>query len=348
MKSIYNFFLAGLVFAALSCSNDPVGPTLVNDNIAAPIITAPAANTAITLTEATLNGDFPKFTWSGADYGFPAGVQYTLEADLAASDFADPVALGNTRTNEFGVLNSKINSILLIKNVPDKVLTDVAFRLVAKISDEVPLVYSDPLVLKIAPVKVKVDYPKLQVPGSYQGWNPGDPKTVIFSTKNDGKFEGYAYFGDPNTEFKYTNGPSWDENYGDTGADGTLDRNGDNLRAVEPGMYKLNVNINTLAHTYVPANWGIIGSGTPTGWDSDTDMVYDPVSGTLKVTLALSEGGEIKFRANDAWDLNFGDDNTNGSLEYGGANIPVPAGGGTFEIELILNTGDYTYKLTKK
>ena len=64
--------------------------------------------------------------------------------------------------------------------------------------------------------------------------------------------------------------------------------------------------------------------------------------------MALSDGGEIKFRANDAWDLNFGDTNANGSLEYGGDNIKVPAGGGTFEIELILNTGDYTYKLTKK
>lgn len=347
MKGIYLFIVLGLSVFITSCSNDPVGPTLITDNIQAPIFTAPSANTSFTLEETTLAADFSKFVWNAADYGFPAGVQYTLEMDVASSNFADPTSLGNTRASEMTVLNSRINSVLLIKNVPDKVLTDVAFRLVAKISDEVDPIYSDPLTVKIAPVKVKVDYPVLHVPGSYQGWNPGDPATVVFSTKNDGKFEGYAYFSDPNTEFKYTDGPSWDVNYGDTGADGTLDRNGDNIRAANSGMYKLNVNINSLTHTIAPANWGVIGDGTPTGWDSDTNMEYDPTTGTLKVTLALTEGGKIKFRANDGWDLNLGDDNANGSLEYGGADIAVPAGGGTFEIELILNTGDYTYKLTK-
>lgn len=348
MKNIYNLLLVGLTVFAISCSNDPVGPTLINDNIEAPILTAPTSNSTFTFAESTLGSAFPTFTWNPADFGFPAGVQYTLEMDLAANSFADPITLGNTSGKELGVLNSKINSVLLIKNVPDKVLTDISFRLIAKISDEVGLVYSDPLIVKIAPVKVKVDYPKLFVPGSYQGWKPEDQTTVIFSTKSDGKYEGYLNFSDPDTKFKFTEGPNWDVNYGDTGADGMLDRNGDDIAVTLPGMYKMNVNINTLTFTAVPANWGIIGSGTPTGWDSDTDLVYDAVTKTLKVTLALSNGGEIKFRANDGWDLDFGDNNTNGSLEYGGANIPVPAGGGTFEIELILNTGDYTYKLTKK
>ena len=36
--------------------------------------------------------------------------------------------------------------------------------------------------------------------------------------------------------------------------------------------------------------------------------------------------GEIKFRLNDAWDTNYGDDGADGTLEAGGANIAVIAG----------------------
>ena len=52
-------------------------------------------------------------------------------------------------------------------------------------------------------------------------------------------------------------------------------------------MYRLNVNINDKTYTTELTNWGVIGSATPTGWDSDTDMVFDEVSGTLKLTLDL-------------------------------------------------------------
>jgi hypothetical protein len=147
------------------------------------------------------------------------------------------------------------------------------------------------------------------------------------------------------TEYKYTVGPSWDLNYGDDGADGSLDRNGANITAVKEGIYKLNVNINTLKHEQLLTSWGLIGSATPSGWDSDQDMAFDAASNSLKITLNLKVG-EIKFRANDAWGINLGDDGANRSLEYGGANIAVPAEG-RYSVELILNRAIYTYKLTK-
>ncbi len=105
------------------------------------------------------------------------------------------------------------------------------------------------------------------------------------------------------------------------------------------------MNLNALTHNFLKTDWGLIGSSTPTGWDSDTDMVYDAVSGTLKLTLDLVEGF-IKFRANDAWDINLGDDGGNRIMEYGGADIPI-AEAGNYTIELILNQANYTYKLTK-
>lgn len=87
---------------------------------------------------------------------------------------------------------------------------------------------------------------------------------------------------------------------------------------------------------------GIIGSATPTGWDSDTDMVQDPDSAHLwRISMDLTFG-EVKFRANDAWDINWGDtDFPIGVGIQGGPNIPVPAG--SYDITFNSNTGEYFF-----
>jgi len=189
-------------------------------------------------------------------------------------------------------------------------------------------------------------YPVLYVPGAYQGWDPANDSTVLASVNSDGNYEGYLYFADANTEFKFADGPAWDVNYGDDGADGTLDRNGANIVAADPGYYKINVNLNDLTYTLVKTDWGIIGSATADGWDSDQDMTFDPATGLWSATLDLTGGNEIKFRANDGWDINYGDDGADGTLEQNGANIAVPANG-SYIITMKLGVPDYSYTLVR-
>jgi starch-binding outer membrane protein SusE/F len=74
-------------------------------------------------------------------------------------------------------------------------------------------------------------------------------------------------------------------------------------------------------------------------------MTYDAVENALVITTNLVVG-EIKFRANDDWAINFGDDGNNKTLEYGGANIPV-AEAGNYTIKLKLNAAKYKYTITK-
>jgi len=74
-------------------------------------------------------------------------------------------------------------------------------------------------------------------------------------------------------------------------------------------------------------------------------LIYDKATKTLKVTLALKVG-KIKFRANDAWDLNYGDNDFDGSLEEGGADIPV-AVAGNYTITLNLEVAGYAYEIKK-
>lgn len=335
--------LALLVFG--SCEKDEFGPVLnIGDQ---PVITSPADGTSLVLTEDNGSAAFPEIAWSGADFGFQAGVAYTVEIAAAGTDFAEPMTLGVVNALQLDDLtNEEVNSMLLANEFVGEAPASLELRIAAKVNPDVEAVYSEPLTMSITPYTVEIDYPKLHVPGSYQGWNEKDESTVIYSLRSDDKYEGYLYFADDNVEYKFTDGPSWDTNWGDTGADGTLDPGGDNIVSGTAGMYRLNVDLTTGTYTAVKTDWGVIGDATPGGWENDTDLVYDETSGTLKATLDLTAGGFIKFRANDNWDINMGDDDANGDLQYGGADIAIDESG-NYTIELILNQARYLYKLTK-
>jgi hypothetical protein len=75
-------------------------------------------------------------------------------------------------------------------------------------------------------------------------------------------------------------------------------------------------------------------------------MAFVGGKGSYKWTKTITLfAGEMKFRANDSWDVNLGDDGANGTLEYGGANMNVTAG--TYIVELILDpVNGYTYTIT--
>jgi len=201
--------------------------------------------------------------------------------------------------------------------------------------------------LQVSPVvnPRKSTYPVIYVPGSHQAWTPSTAP-VLASVKSDKKYEGYVNFPDANTQFKFTEGPNWDVNYGDDGADGTLDKGGANIVAADAGYYKLNVDLNNLTYTKVKTVWGIIGSATADGWNSDQKMAFDAATGLWSLKLDLKVG-EIKFRANSGWDINYGDDGANGTLDAGGANIAIAAAG-TYNVTMKLGAPDYTYTVVRE
>ena len=103
-------------------------------------------------------------------------------------------------------------------------------------------------------------------------------------------------------------------------------------------------NFYTITATPYPAwpNWGIIGSATPGGWDNDTNLDYD--LSTKKYTYAGPlVVGEIKFRLDDSWTTNYGDDGNDLTLDAGGANIPI-AVAGNYTIVIDFSAKTYTIK----
>ncbi|MEL7252278.1 MAG: SusE domain-containing protein [Bacteroidota bacterium] len=343
LKKILLWSLA-VSLIAFSCEDDRDLVTLqVGD---APAFTAPAAGLSVDITEENLNETLANFSWSPADYGFAAGINYTLEVDVADNSFLEAIDLSSTTKFDATVSNDQINTIMLTKGLPGGVFTDMEFRVVANAGTQVEELISETLVISVSPVAVAIDYPKLQVPGSYQGWDPANESTVIFSVESDGVYEGYLYVADDGAAHKYTDGPSWDVNWGDTGADGMLDAGGDDIFLGDAGVYRFSANINDLTHSSLRTDWGVIGNATPGGWDNDTDMTYDPGTGMWSVDIDLIADNFIKFRANDGWDVNLGDDNTDAAMEYGGADIPITESG-NYTVTLDLTNAVYTYTLTK-
>jgi hypothetical protein len=55
-------------------------------------------------------------------------------------------------------------------------------------------------------------------------------------------------------------------------------------------------------------------SATLTGWDSDTNLDYSPSTKTYSITMNMKVG-EFKFRLDDGWSTNFGDDGNNLTLD---------------------------------
>ncbi len=174
---------------------------------------------------------------------------------------------------------------------------------------------------------------ELYVPGGHQGWDPGSAPS-LYNRNFDFKYNGFVYFGEDNTEFKFTTERNWDgPAYGD-GGDGTLSSDGGNLVASEAGMYKIDVDLSgSPVYSMVKTEWGLVGDATEGGWDNSTPMTYDPETALWTVTTTLGTG-EFKFRANDGWDINLGGDINN--LSFGADNIPVTEEG-TYEISLDLS-----------
>jgi hypothetical protein len=116
------------------------------------------------------------------------------------------------------------------------------------------------------------------------------------------------------------------------------------LRTTKNLVEKFDVNTDDLNPGLGPqSDWGLVGSATPNGWDGPDFEMHETGANTYAVYVHLVSG-EIKFRFNEDWGNNYGDDNTDGTLEPGGANIPI-AEEATYFITLDLN--NFTYSISK-
>lgn len=180
------------------------------------------------------------------------------------------------------------------------------------------------------------------------GWTPGN--SIPFVKTADGVFEIYAYL-QVADGFKFLQQKDWPGDWG-KGDDGKLLQEGEsNVTIASDGFYRITADFTTMSYSVTKTDWGLVGkarTGTDAGWSADSDMTF--TGGTAgyswEVTMHLF-AGEFKFRANDGWDINFGDNGLDGTLDFNaGTNMSISAEG-DYVVEMVLDpVNGYTYTVT--
>ncbi|MDP2069269.1 MAG: RagB/SusD family nutrient uptake outer membrane protein [Lutibacter sp.] len=90
----------------------------------------------------------------------------------------------------------------------------------------------------------------------------------------------------------------------------------------------------------VASNWGLVGSATVNGWNGPDMPLHKIGSTNVYAGFFNLNEGEIKFRRDNDWGVNYGDNGANGTIDDGGSNIKVAKG--LYKITFNLAAGTYT------
>ena len=340
MKKIIILFIGliglGLLF---SCEKQETDPVLDMSQATAPAIASPQSGAAFVFTEDMADEMFT-MSWNAATYNLSdlEATNYSVIADLADSAFTTSKEWVSTTEISNSVTVGAMNSFLIGLGVEAGTATDVVFKINAYVNanNNVTAQESGVVTLNFTTYEsVVTTFAALYVPGDYQGWNPGEaPK--IYDFDGDGVYTGFIFFPEGGTfEFKFTSDPDWDHtNYG-YAADGVLDTDAGagNLSVPGAGGYHFEVDINALTWTQSdPEFWGVIGEWLAWAEDIDLEWYHDAATDAQYLTVTVpnipaADNQRFKYRANDAWDINLGDDDLDGFMNPGGADIPIPDGG---------------------
>lgn len=352
-----------LFLLAAACKKE--GPQLTLNTNGSFTAALKASADSVTLAPANDNDSVLSFSWPAVSYGDNVAVTYTLQLDTPGDTTgtkpwgkAQQFVAGNN-VLKYSFTGKDLNNLLQSLNLFST--TRLAFRVLANVNQyngsasAIPTTWSSVTSVKITPYLTN-----LFIPGGYQGWNPAAAPMLNPVAGMPGLFEGYVNItGSGIQYFKYTNAPDWNHtNYGD-GGNGTFstDGNAAGLSVPGPGYYELSANLNNNTWTATKTTWGIIGDATPGGWSNDTQLNYDATNQVWTLTVPMKQAGSFKFRANNAWSIDFGIDKS-GNIQYADNplfpynpnldNLTVPADG-TYLITLDLHvSGKYTYSAIKQ
>ena len=212
---------------------------------------------------------------------------------------------------------------------------------------------------KTKPLTILESNPEMFLVGGSTGagWEPtlATPMFLYNSEISKDQFEIFEYITVDGDGFKFlpTN-TGWDNAYGMGTTTGTLlqDEEAGNLEVEENAFYRVRMDAEALTYDLLKVTWGIVGDATPGSWENSTDMTFDGGKGTYtwKITANLAQG-EMKFRYNNAWDIDGIPSNLGGELtdlQWDDPNNIVIESAGTYDIELNLHPSGYTATIEKQ
>ena len=277
--------------------------------------------------------DVLNITWTEPEVGFNAGISYKVILTTENKEVEIPVG-GNLSKNFETV---ELNKVLIGLEFAGGVQSTVAIKVEAILSETTNII-SNAVTLNATAYEDKLDLSTtwgVVGSGAPNGWD--GPDAPFYKTSANNVYVAYVTLAVGEIKFRENN--DWANNFGDDGADGTLEAGGANIVIATAGMYKIVFDLNGSSYTMESFSWGIVGSAAPNGWDGpDAPLVYDSYSDSWKAIVTLADG-EIKIRKNNDWGTNYGDDGVDGTLDNGGANIAVTAG--NYHVTVDFKTFEY-------
>jgi hypothetical protein len=183
---------------------------------------------------------------------------------------------------------------------------------------------------------------RMYMPGGYQSatgngndWDPPTAPEMIRDMRPgfaNNMYYLYIYL-PAGAQFKFTQGRTWDVNYGGTG--GNLSSGGNNLTVAAAGVYRVSVNRTTLKYDISVGRMGFVGDATTSGWNPPnvfpSAAMGFPSPKNLFIGLHSFVPGGWKLIDNNQWNngsgtvdetRSYGTTNPSGStLEINGANF---------------------------
>jgi starch-binding outer membrane protein SusE/F len=331
-----------------------------------PLITSvPSADSILLLKDSALTTAM-SISWNTVSWNTPSTSEYELQMKMKGESWDNAIIYPKGSSTNYTITHKALNVLLLGTYGVDTLGTEsFVYRVKASQPGTARVAYSDEVTKAFTTYKMIFETNKMYLPGDYQGWNHNlatvqylEEQTagsgIYTGTVEKSKADGTLSSGG----FKMTPEADWDYDFGDNGTNYTdpkmgsgiigpksMGTNGPNFNLVD-GTYMITVDTTSANRTwsYSLENWGLIGdatnqadtngNNTPDGWENDKNMRYNQATKMYEITVDLLVGG-VKFRKNDAWAVDYGDNGNDLSMELGGANIPITvAGNYTFKMDL--------------
>ncbi len=356
MKNIINYMVAVVLMTvvATACENEPVSPILGDSKsfISPELMNDPDSEVKTLLPEEAQD-IYEEFEWSKADYGVKLPTNYLLAVDTSEA-FTNPVVLESGPVTSAAITVESFNNALLKLGLPGFEEATVKLRVMSVVTGgNIDTLKSKTITRRVVTYQDSDcgDFCTIGLIGSATpgGWGTDTDMRIADPERKDLNTWTLTVFLKGGGEVKFRAGDDWGVNWG--GSDfptGTGTQDGPNIPIPADGYYKIVFNDQTGNYSFTVlatktfTTVGIIGSATPGGWGTDTDLTQDtndPHVWTGEVTLT---DGEVKFRAENDWADNWGNETyPSGYGIGGGPNIPVKAG--TYFVWFNDATGEYAF-----
>lgn len=279
-------------------------------------------NTSVSTSLANANQPSNAFTWTAPFNGFSGTITYTLQYDSAGKNFASlkEIPIGNnilTRT----LTQGEMNETALTEGVAGGTTGRIEYRIRAVTAQGAASISNSVAVT----IQTYIPILRFYMPGSYQGatgngnnWDPGTAPEFIRDLRpgaTNNLYYMYIYL-PAGAEFKFTQGRSWDINYGGTG--GNLAAGGANFSVATSGIYRISIDRTGLKYDIREGRMGFVGGATGADWNPGNtfpNFAMGHPAPNLFVGLTAFTTGGWKLIDNNGW--NNGDLTVTNTRSYG-------------------------------